>query len=158
MVKIKNSSDSICCKDVELGEHFYIAGGSVNLYNHPGNQFGGRREGEEGEEKRRGKRERERFWAEMRKGLMKEHYCRRQNNISVQCQNSMFRSCLQFQHMGILWNSRTRLGLQRHPVSGTEYLLNARTSCCFQMIWHASKDNNNPCFISFYLFYSFGGF
>jgi hypothetical protein len=40
MVRIKNSSDSICWQGCRTGEHPSIAGGSANLCNHFGNQFG----------------------------------------------------------------------------------------------------------------------
>ena len=39
MAKIKNSSDSMCCKDTEQEGHSSIPGGSANLYNHFGNIF-----------------------------------------------------------------------------------------------------------------------
>jgi hypothetical protein len=35
-----NSSDSIYAEDLKQGEHSSIADGSINLYNHSGNQFG----------------------------------------------------------------------------------------------------------------------
>ena len=41
MSKIKNSATAHAGKNVEQGEHSSIAGGSANLYNHSGNQFGG---------------------------------------------------------------------------------------------------------------------
>jgi hypothetical protein len=41
MYKTENSSAAHADKDMEQGEHSSIAGGSANLYNHSGNQFGG---------------------------------------------------------------------------------------------------------------------
>jgi hypothetical protein len=40
MAKIKTSVTAHGSKGVKQGEHSSIAGGSVNLYNHSGNQFG----------------------------------------------------------------------------------------------------------------------
>jgi hypothetical protein len=40
MTKIKNSRMAHAGKDMQQGEHYSIAGGSANLYNHFGSQFG----------------------------------------------------------------------------------------------------------------------